>query len=160
MSSGLTARGESPPIPQVRDGGPSGGTDQINALSAFTSKSFPATLLAAFFTPSPFRSDHWVETRRSAVRETTISSQVSPVREGWRSWPRHEAWGRRGYPRAVATTRGQAVTAPLPPSRVTALQLGPRSLVAAVPPCPQVPRSARCPQGCEAVSPLIPRSSL
>lgn len=32
LSSGLTARGEPPPIPKVRNGGPTGGIDQINTL--------------------------------------------------------------------------------------------------------------------------------
>lgn len=116
----------------------------------FTSRSFTTTLPGAF-SPSPFRSDHWVKRPDARLSETAVSSQVSPVQEGWRSWLRHEAWGRRGYPQAAATTRGQAVTAPLQPSPVTALQLGPRSLMAAVPPCPQVPLSALCSQGCGAV---------
>lgn len=69
-----------------------------------------------------------------------------------RSWPRQEAWGRRGDPRAVATARGQAVTAPLPPSPATARQLGPRSHVAAGTPGPQVSLAVLFPEGCKAVS--------
>lgn len=110
---------------------------------SFTSRSFPVTLPAALFYPPPH------PRVSSGLRGKTLGClrghglltglALSKGRRR-RSWSRHEAWGRRGCPPAAATKRGQAVTAPLPPSPVTALQLGPRSLVAAVPPCPQVPR--------------------
>lgn len=108
---------------------------------SFTSRSFPVTLPAALFYPPPHprvSSGLRGKTLRCLRGHGLLTGLALSKGRRRRSWSRHEAWGRRGCPPAAATKRGQAVTAPLPPSPVTALQLGPRSLVAAVPPCPRV----------------------